>query len=104
MDCAAVKPKMEALVRGTLPDAERALAEQHIAACEGCRLELELVRAIGSQEKPAAVGQADWTLDRIFGTEGQQSGGSQSDPAPESPVPAFPPQPSIFPSSGPGTT
>jgi len=104
MDCAAVKPRMEALVNGSLPETERELAEQHISICEGCRLELELVRAIGSQEKPPAVGHDDWTLDRIFGTEGQQSGGSQSDPAPESPAPAFPPQPSIFPSSGPGTT
>ena len=81
MDCAAVKPKMEALVRGTLPDAEKVLAEQHIASCEGCRLELELVRAIGSQEKPAAVGQADWTLDRIFGAEHQEGGPSQAAPA-----------------------
>ena len=91
MDCAAVKPKMEALVRGTLPDAERVLAEQHIGTCEGCRLELELVRAIGSQEKPAAVGQADWTLDRIFGAEHQEgvpppeaaSGSETSPPHPE---------------------
>ena len=82
MDCAAVKPKMEALVRGTLPDAEKVLAEQHIGTCEGCRLELELVRAIGSQEKPAAVGQADWTLDRIFGAEQQEGGPSQGAPAP----------------------
>lgn len=81
MDCAAVKPKMEALVRGTLPDAERVLAEQHIGTCEGCRLELELVRAIGSQEKPAAVGQADWTLDRIFGAEHQEGVRPQAAPA-----------------------
>jgi hypothetical protein len=84
MDCAAVKPKMEALVRGTLPDAEKVLAEQHIETCEGCRLELELVRAIGSQEKPAAVGQADWTLDRIFGAERQEGGPSRAAPAPGS--------------------
>jgi len=70
MDCAAVKPRMEALVSGTLPESERTLAEQHIAMCEGCRLELELVRAIGSQEKPASGSKADWTLDRIFGSEG----------------------------------
>jgi len=35
MDCAAVKPRMEALVSGSLPPAERSLAEQHIAICEG---------------------------------------------------------------------
>ena len=72
MDCAAVKPKMEALVSGTLPEAERATAEQHISSCEGCRLELELVRAIGSQEKSGAAGQAEWTLDRIFGADQQE--------------------------------
>jgi hypothetical protein len=69
MDCAAVKPRMEALVNGSLPESERTLAEQHITVCEGCRLELELVRAIGSQEKAPAVGKDDWTLDRIFGAE-----------------------------------
>jgi hypothetical protein len=70
MDCAAVKPRMEALVNGSLSPSEREPAEQHIAMCEGCRLELELVRAIGSQEKAPAVGKDDWTLDRIFGAEG----------------------------------
>ncbi len=70
MDCAAVKPRMEALINGSLPASERELAEQHIAMCEGCRLELELVRAIGSQDKAPGVGKDDWTLDRIFGAEG----------------------------------
>ncbi|HXL15174.1 MAG TPA: zf-HC2 domain-containing protein [Methylomirabilota bacterium] len=77
MDCAAVKPRMEALVSGSLPPSERSLAEQHISTCEGCRLELELVRAIGSQEKAPAVGKDDWTLDRIFGSEGSHGGGPQ---------------------------
>lgn len=77
MDCAAVKPVMEALVSGTLSSAERESAEQHIAACEGCRLELELVRAVGSQEKSAHTGETDWTIDRIFG-----SGKSPGNPAP----------------------
>src|SRR6266850_4380588 len=77
MDCAAVKPRMEALVNGSLPPSEREPAEQHIAMCEGCRLELELVRAIGSQEKAPAVGKDDWTLDRIFGAEGPQGKGGE---------------------------
>lgn len=91
MDCAAVKPKMEALVSGSLPPSERSMAEQHIAICEGCRLELELVRAIGAQEKqPAGSGSKDdWTLDRIFGAAGESS------PAKEAPAatatPADPP-------------
>jgi len=80
MDCAAVKPRMEALVNGSLPEPERLLAEQHIAACEGCRLELELVRAIGSQEKAPAVGKDDWTLDRIFGAE-KNPGGAPDAPS-----------------------
>ena len=81
MDCAAVKPRMEALVNGSLPESERALAEQHISVCEGCRLELELVRAIGSQEKAPAVGKDDWTLDRIFGAE-KNSDAPASKPGP----------------------
>jgi len=89
MDCAAVKPRMEALVSGSLPPSERELAEQHIAMCEGCRLELELVRAVGSQEKPATAAKEDWTLDRIFGPEGAAGGapgtGVASDPASRSP-------------------
>src|SRR6266850_2411252 len=94
MDCAAVKPRMEALVNGSLPPSEREPAEQHIAMCEGCRLELELVRAIGSQEKAPAVGKDDWTLDRIFGAEDGSSGGSeQGSPS----VAGFP---AIFPSAG----
>jgi hypothetical protein len=81
MDCAAVKPRMEALVNGSLPQSERSLAEQHISVCEGCRLELELVRAIGSQEKAPAVGKDDWTLDRIFGAEKNAGGGSPAEPS-----------------------
>ena len=88
MDCAAVKPRMEALVNGSLPESERLLAEQHIAACEGCRLELELVRAIGSQEKAPAVGKDDWTLDRIFGAEKNPGGGSPAVPPESAPEPA----------------
>src|SRR5882762_3418338 len=81
MDCSAVKPKMEALVNGSLPAPDRALAEQHIAICEGCRLELELVRAIGSQEQtPSGQPPPDWTLDRIFGPETTQSQGQPSQP------------------------
>ena len=87
MDCAAVKPRMEALVNGTLPASEREPAEQHIAMCEGCRLELELVRAIGSQEKAPAVGKDDWTLDRIFGAHGEPGRGGEP-PAPPAAAPS----------------
>jgi putative zinc finger protein len=96
MDCAAVKPRMEALVSGSLPESERAEAEQHISICEGCRLELELVRAIGSQEKPQTAGKEDWTLDRIFGSQGGQSNAQQAAPSSD---PAPNPAPSAFPAS-----
>ena len=89
MDCAAVKPRMEALVSGSLPPDEKTMAEQHIAMCEGCRLELELVRAIGSQEKPPAEAGSkdDWTLNRIFGSEGGAAGAATPS-ASEAPEPA----------------
>lgn len=99
MDCAAVKPKMEALVNGSLPKSERAFAEQHISICEGCRLELELVRAIGSQEKPPAIGQEDWTIDRIFGPDA--GGGAQAQSSPASPgMPEEAPAPVEIPADG----
>ncbi|HZI89633.1 MAG TPA: zf-HC2 domain-containing protein, partial [Candidatus Polarisedimenticolia bacterium] len=89
---------MEALVSGSLPESERALAEQHIAMCEGCRLELELVRAVGSQEKPPAGSKEDWTIDRIFGSEGAPGGGTASEATSEA---AAPPSSSPFPSATP---
>ena len=95
---------MEALVNGSLPAPERALAEQHIAVCEGCRLELELVRAIGSQEKAPAAGKDDWTLDRIFGSEGShQEASGPAAPVPAKPAPAAGP-PSTFPATAPASS
>jgi hypothetical protein len=95
MDCSALKPKMEALVNGSLPAPDRALAEQHLSTCEGCRLELELVRAIGSQEQtPGGQAPPDWTLDRIFGPET-----AQAQSAPDSNPFAATPAPSPGPSS-----
>jgi hypothetical protein len=104
MDCAAVKPRMEALVQGSLPEEERALAEQHIAACEGCRLELELVRAIGSQEKPGAGPREDWTIDRIFGSSPGAPGAPPAPPeaAPLEVSPLAPPEPASAPPSASG--
>ncbi len=90
---------MEALVNGSLPPEERILAEQHIATCEGCRLELELVRSIGSQERPPTAAKDDWTLDRIFGSDGQQGQGAEPGPSPEAPAPANPASP--YPSTAP---
>ena len=109
MDCSAVKPRMEALVNGSLPAPDRALAEQHISTCEGCRLELELVRAIGSQDQTQS-GQAppDWTLDRIFGPETAQGQGRPPQPGipPLSPggIPAPTPDATAAPEEAPSTS
>ena len=46
MDCTEVKQRMEGCVAGTIPAEERAAVDAHLAKCEGCRLELELTRAV----------------------------------------------------------
>lgn len=93
MDCADAKLRMEPCASGALVPQELALFEEHIASCEGCRLELELVRAMGSTGKPDEPKSDDWTLDRIFGAEGGKgSAASSSAPAP-SPAPEPPPVP-----------
>ena len=46
MDCTEVKPRLEGCVAGTIPADERAAVDAHLAKCEGCRLELELTRAV----------------------------------------------------------
>lgn len=70
MDCADAKLRMEPCASGALVPEELALFEEHIAACEGCRLELELVRAMGKNgDEKAGAKNDDWTLDRIFGAE-----------------------------------
>ena len=46
MTCAEAKLKLEPCVSGTLSPEERIELEEHLAICEGCRLELELTRAV----------------------------------------------------------
>ena len=46
MDCLDAKPKLEPCARGDLSTADRAELDRHVATCEGCRLELELTRAV----------------------------------------------------------
>ncbi|HEY6221893.1 MAG TPA: zf-HC2 domain-containing protein, partial [Candidatus Eisenbacteria bacterium] len=60
MTCAEAKLKLEPCVSGTLSPEDRIALEEHLAICEGCRLELELTRAImgapppeGADEPPA---------------------------------------------------
>ena len=55
MDCLDAKPKLEPCARGELSAADRAELDRHIATCEGCRLELELTRAVlGSSSSTAS--------------------------------------------------
>lgn len=46
MTCSEAKLKLEPCASGTLPPEEKIALEEHLATCEGCRLELELTRAV----------------------------------------------------------
>jgi hypothetical protein len=46
MNCSEAKLKLEPCASGTLPAEEKIALEEHLATCEGCRLELELTRAV----------------------------------------------------------
>jgi putative zinc finger protein len=54
MNCAEAKLKLEPCVSGTLSPGERVALEEHLAICEGCRLELELTRAVMGATAPEA--------------------------------------------------
>ena len=92
MDCADAKLRMEPCASGALVPEELALFEEHIAACEGCRLELELVRAMGksgdekSGDGPSGPKGDDWTLDRIFGAEAAKSAAPPVPPSEALPI------------------
>lgn len=89
MDCADAKLRMEPCASGALVPEELALFEEHIASCEGCRLELELVRAMGKNGEATADPKGDdWTLDRIFGAEASK--GPAPPPAESAPLPIAP--------------
>ncbi len=53
MHCSEFKPKLEPYAAGKIAAEERASLEAHLATCEGCRLELELARAI--MGSPSAI-------------------------------------------------
>ncbi|MGE5176824.1 MAG: zf-HC2 domain-containing protein, partial [Hyphomicrobiales bacterium] len=87
MDCTRAKSKMEPYASDRLDPAEKAELEQHLATCEGCRLEVELVRAMGSSPAKTAKDDGDeWTIDRIFGTGASRApetaSASETTPAP----------------------
>ncbi|MGH7682054.1 MAG: zf-HC2 domain-containing protein, partial [Candidatus Eiseniibacteriota bacterium] len=59
MTCSEAKLKLEPCASGTLPAEEKIALDEHLATCEGCRLELELTRAVlgspafdGAEESP----------------------------------------------------
>lgn len=74
MNCTEAKLKLEPCVSGTLSPEERIQLEEHLAICEGCRLELELTRAV--------MGAAPF--------EGVDDPPAD---APKAPAPAAPPEP-----------
>ena len=57
MDCQDAKQKLEPCARGLLSAADKAELDRHVVTCEGCRLELELTRAVlgSSSSSPEAV-------------------------------------------------
>ncbi|HYR69309.1 MAG TPA: zf-HC2 domain-containing protein, partial [Candidatus Dormibacteraeota bacterium] len=68
MICAEAKLKLEPCVSGTLSPEDRIALQEHLAICEGCRLELELTRAVmgapsfeGSDEPLAPAAQSPET-------------------------------------------
>ena len=58
MDCLDAKQKLEPCAKGELGAADRAELERHIATCEGCRLELELTRAVLGTSSADAPGDS----------------------------------------------
>ena len=91
MDCADAKLRMEPCASGALVPEELALFEEHIATCEGCRLELELVRA--GVNKQGDAKPDDWTLDRIFGSESPKASEAPAVPPETIPATAAPAEP-----------
>ncbi|KPK34280.1 MAG: hypothetical protein AMJ65_18525, partial [Phycisphaerae bacterium SG8_4] len=54
MDCAQVNRKIELLVLGDLPEAERAAIEEHLASCPACRIAHDEYRFLVAQIKGSA--------------------------------------------------
>ena len=59
MECLEAKQKLEPCARGELGAAERIELDRHIETCEGCRLELELTRAVLGSETPGSSPSPD---------------------------------------------
>ena len=84
MDCLDAKQKLEPCARGELSPRDRAELDQHVATCEGCRLELELTRAVLGSSSTGASVDDPLLEDPVLGN-----------PDPADPPPSFSPEPSI---------
>jgi hypothetical protein len=65
MDCLDAKQKLEPCARGELGPTDRAELDRHIASCEGCRLELELTRAVLGSSTGESADEADIQQERM---------------------------------------
>ena len=81
MNCSEAKLKFEPCVSGTLSPEERIELEEHLAICEGCRLELELTRAV--------MGAAPFELP-------DEPAAAKTEPPPPEPQPESRPQTALF--------
>jgi len=90
MDCSEAKTRLSAFASGLTNDLDRAEIETHIASCEECSLEVELLRGRASG-KGARPPQSDWTIEKIFGGGGgaAETAGAGAAPS-ETPMPAPP--------------
>jgi hypothetical protein len=104
MECTDAKLRMEPYATGNLSSPDREAFEAHVEHCEGCRLELELTRALSGSidpEEPGAAGasHAEAAASQPVAAEGTSASprfedaaaplGAASDlPAPAEPPPA----------------
>lgn len=80
MDCSEAKSHLSAFASGLTNDLDRSEIEEHLSSCEDCSLEVELLRGRAAGQ-PSTPKPSDWTLETIFGHEGNGEG------APEAPAP-----------------
>lgn len=78
MDCSEAKSHLSAFASGLTNDLDKAEIEAHIAECEECSLEVELLRGHSSGKTPPPP---DWTLEKIFGEGQGGAGGADAESA-----------------------
>ncbi len=107
MECVDAKLRMEPYATGNLSSPDREAFEEHVAHCEGCRLELELTRAMsgsGEIEDPARdsggdVPAGDVPAAEELAIEGLDAGDAPAadGPAADGPAADFPAAPATDP-------